>query len=54
MKNVFHFYSCERCVVTFGVEAHEEVDHSDVVCNLCKSDESLEEVATNVLVDLEK
>jgi hypothetical protein len=52
MKSVFHFYSCEKCVVTFAVEAHEEIDHSGVVCNLCMTDMHLEEVATNVLVDL--
>lgn len=52
MRSIFHFYSCEKCVVTFAVEAHEDIDHSYVACNLCKSDDDLQEVDTNVLVDL--
>jgi hypothetical protein len=56
MTSVFHFYRCvglHSRIVNFAVEAHEDIDHSNVVCPICKTDDDLEEVATNVLVELD-
>lgn len=54
MQNLsLHLYYCEDCVAVFGAEAHPDLDHSDVICPFCHSDEHLAGVADNVQVQYE-
>lgn len=39
--SIYHFYYCDECIADFGVEAHEDLDHSKIVCPLCQSDKHL-------------
>lgn len=55
MKLKFHVYSCEPCIATFAAEAHEDLDHSDIVCPFCGSDEGTADVGYGEMeVDHEK
>lgn len=41
-----HQYECAACILAFAVEAHEDIDHSLVVCPLCQNDLALSDVGT--------
>ncbi|MFC0271096.1 hypothetical protein ACFFIX_06480 [Metabacillus herbersteinensis] len=47
-SHLFHVYECESCILTFAVEQAFE-DHAEVVCPICKSDESLKDVASGAM-----
>ncbi|UOF90819.1 hypothetical protein LSG31_00605 [Fodinisporobacter ferrooxydans] len=41
-----HLYHCSECNVTFGVEDSEDVDHGEIVCTICITDENLLDVGS--------
>lgn len=43
-KVSMHLYECEACILVFGVEVHEDIDHSEVVCPICQNDLALSDV----------
>jgi hypothetical protein len=51
---LMHLYQCTDCVVAFSVEAHKDIDQSDVVCNICKIDDHLEDVAYGFFTETNK
>ncbi|GIM47002.1 hypothetical protein DNHGIG_25510 [Collibacillus ludicampi] len=53
LKIPFHVYECADCVATFAVEAHEDIDHSVIVCPMCNQESTFSGVADNVLVEFE-
>jgi putative FmdB family regulatory protein len=49
LKQLFHVYECNDCVVSFAVEqAFEEQDL--VKCPICGEDESLRDVAAGEMI----
>lgn len=46
MMHRFHVYQCADCIVVFAVEDHEDLDHSEVVCPLCQTDDGLVEAGS--------
>lgn len=45
-----HLYTCSSCIIAFGVEAHEDIDHSMVVCPICQTDLALEDAGSGKFI----
>lgn len=50
LKQLFHVYECQDCVVTFAVEQAYE-DHSVICCPICKTDNAIEDVFSGEIKD---
>lgn len=49
VKQLFHVYECEDCVLTFAVE-QECDDQSDVCCPICWNGESISDISSGEMI----